>query len=495
MKISETLRALESPVNSDVMATCIAVKEIEDSGEYEHAIRKMGKWWQGIGIRPNVSSLPAWERAAILSRIGALSGWLGSMKQIPDAQEKAKDLICEGANLFEMIHDHNNWADTRSDLAICYWREGAFDEARVVLQDVLGNGSVLLPELKGKILLRLVTIETSTHHFETASTLLNQVDELIKDQGNPLLLGKFHFYRAFTLHSQGEDLNKSELLLSAVSNYYKASSYYKQAKHNRYIAVTENNIGNAFRLLEDFRNTHLHLDRALKMYVKLKDKGRAARVYDNKARAFIMQDNLSDAELATLTSVNMLREGGENATLAESLTTLGVVLSRGGNINKAIRTFVEAKEIALRVGDKESAGNAVVTHIEELQSDLTPIVFRALYLEADELLWDSPKKATVDRLRRVARKQFEINNNLTPQFKKEKYFKWKNFSLPDAVHAYERELILKALSDAGGRLTKAAGLLGVSHQSLSLTLHQRHKDLQQHRIQRKPRGSLKAEND
>ncbi len=494
MNISKALKELESTIASNVIAICNKVKEIEDLGEYERATQTMGEWWQGIGVRPNVNNLPNGEKAMILLRIGVLSGWIGSMQQKRNSQEMAKDLISESVSLFKLTRDRSNWAEASSDLAICYWREGAYDEARIILQDILGSGFKFSPELQGKLLLRSVNVEISTRYYDYALSFINQATPLIENEGSDVLRGKLYFHRALIMRHKAEEENRPDFLNSAVEDYRLAAEFYQQAGHLQFLASVEINLGFLLLTLDKYTEAHLHFDAALEILNHKNDMGLAAAVYDNKARTFIAQGNISDAELAACKSVSMLRKGGENVTLAESLTTLGAVLSRGGNVNKAIRTFVEAKETALRVGDKESAGNAILTHLEELQSDLTPIVFRALYLEADELLWDSHKKATVDRLRRVARKQFEINDNLTPQFKREKYFKWKNFSLPDAVHAYERELILKALSDAGGRLTKAAGLLGVSHQSLSLTLHQRHKDLQQHRIQRKPRGSLKAEN-
>lgn len=495
-----------------ILAMCDLAKELEDSGEYAKAVQAMGEWWQGIGVRPDMGDQLAGKKAAILARVGALSGWLGSMQQVSGSQEKAKDLISEGASLFESIGFQQDWAEARSDLAVCYWREGAFEEARIILQDVLNSGIIFSPELKGKVLLRLVTVEISTKHFETASALINQVASLVEDKENPLLLGKFYFYRAFTLRSQGEEQNKPDLLLSAVDDYHKAGLYYKEAKHNRYVAMVENNIGYLYLSIRDFENAHLHLDNALRMYDQLKDKGRAALVYDNKARTFIAEGNLSDAELAALTSVKMLRKGGENATLAESLTTLGIVLSRGGNLDEAIRSFNEAKETALKVGDTESAGNAVLTQMEELQSDLSPIIFRALYMQADELLKNSPKISTINRLQRIVRKQFEISgfqieepadaqqktkllshaNKLDSLFESGKVklvIDWENFSLPEAVRSFEGEIILKALSETNGRVTRAARLLGLSHQSLSLILHQRHKELNKFCVQRKPRSS------
>jgi tetratricopeptide (TPR) repeat protein len=490
MGILKTQQKQKRVIDEGVIAMCNDAKLLEDSGEYAEAAATLGDWWRGIGIRPEVDNLSDEQKAAILSRVGALSGWLGSTQQIAGSQEKAKDLISEGADLFESMGDHQNWAEIRSDLAVCYWREGAFDEARVVLQDVLCGNFIFSPQLKGKILLRLVTVEISTKHFETASVLLNQVDLLIKDKENLLLLGKFYFYRAFALRSQGEDQNKPELLLSAVNYYNKAGLYYKKIKHELFAANVENNLGNTYRLLKDYKKAHSHLDKATYLFVKLKDQANAALVYENKARAFLVENKLTDAEASARASVAMVSAGDEKSILSESLTTLGMVLTRRGALKEAIRTFTEAKETALGVGDKESAGNAVLTHIEEFQPNLTQIVFRSLYLEADELLKNSPKAGTVSRLQRVARRQFEMGDT-DALSESEKTFNWINFSLPEAVRLYERSFILKALNESRGRVTKAARLLGMSHQSLSLILHQRHRDLQQYCVQRKSRGSLK----
>ncbi len=285
MSFSKTLKG--SKVG--VIAMCDRAKELEDSGEYARAAKALGEWWQGIGVRPDVDDQVARKKAAILSRVGALSGWLGSMQQVPGSQEKAKDLISEGADLFESIGFQKEWAEARCDLAVCYWREGAFDEARVILEDILGSGEELPPELQGKILLRTVNVEISTCHYAIAMRYIDEAAPLIEKCGNDLLLGKLYFHRALVFHNRGDDESKPDYITLAIEGYEKASTHYKKAKHNQYVAVSENNIGNAYRLLKDFPNAHLHLDEALRIYDRLKDKGRAARVYDNKAWAFIAE--------------------------------------------------------------------------------------------------------------------------------------------------------------------------------------------------------------
>ena len=52
-------------------------------------------------------------------------------------QEAAKDLIGESLSSFEQQGRVLRAADAQIELAYCYWREGAFDEARVLLQKVI----------------------------------------------------------------------------------------------------------------------------------------------------------------------------------------------------------------------------------------------------------------------------------------------------------------------------------------------------------------------
>jgi DNA-binding NtrC family response regulator len=53
----------------------------------------------------------------------------------------------------------------------------------------------------------------------------------------------------------------------------------------------------------------------------------------------------------------------------------------------------------------------------------------------------------------------------------------KNFTLYGAMHEYEARLIERALEDAGGGVTKAARLLGLTHQTLTAKLEKKHRQL------------------
>src|SRR5687768_14471637 len=111
-------------------------KKFEEAGDYEAARAALVDLWQGVGMRPRVENLrDASVAGEVLLRVGALTGWIGSSEQIRGAQEKAKDLLSESVALFEGLSDSGRAAEAQTELAYCYWREGAFDEARVILSE------------------------------------------------------------------------------------------------------------------------------------------------------------------------------------------------------------------------------------------------------------------------------------------------------------------------------------------------------------------------
>jgi DNA-binding NtrC family response regulator len=144
----------------------------------------------------------------------------------------------------------------------------------------------------------------------------------------------------------------------------------------------------------------------------------------------------------------------------------------------SINVLRRAAEVAERAGALINAGLAVLTLIEEHGASrrLPPAEVYEAYLRADMLLEDAQDAEAITRLRESARLVM-LRLGETPIHEK-------NFSLYGAVHELEAKLIGKALEDAGGSVTKAARLLGVTHQTLNAMLDGRHSQLQK---KRKPR--------
>ena len=108
---------------------CDLAKQLEKVGEYETACDALNEFWPERDGRPSLNDLDEATKAVVLLRVGALSGWLGSTDQGAGSQEMAKDLITKSAEMFERLGRTRATAEAHSDLALCYWREGSYDEA------------------------------------------------------------------------------------------------------------------------------------------------------------------------------------------------------------------------------------------------------------------------------------------------------------------------------------------------------------------------------
>lgn len=113
----------------------------------------------------------------------------------------------------------------------------------------------------------------------------------------------------------------------------------------------------------------------------------------------------------------------------------------------------------------------MLTLIEEHRATrrLPPGEVYEAYQRAERLLKDTQDAEDKERLLACARVVMRRLSD-TP-------FHEKNFSLFGAVHDFEARLIGQALDESGGSVTKAAQLLGLTHQTLISILITRHKAL------------------
>ncbi len=460
---------------------CERAKEFENAGEYESAADALGDLWQGIGEKPDLVNFPDAVKAEVLVRIGALTGWLGSSIQLEGSQEKAKDLIGEGIRIFEEIDDLENVSEAESDLGICYWREGAFAEAQQFLQDALEKVPPENYALQGKIQLRLVNVAISSRQYQEAISILEKIEPIISGYGDNLLKGKHHFHQALVfvlLYEEEEDI---DFAVKAAEEYQKANQFYLLANHKRYSAIIENNLGFLYLSIKDFPKAHEHLEKAIKLFSGFNDSGRIASVFDTKAKVYLAEKKLIEAELFAQKSVQLFTGGDEYFSLAESLTTLGIVYARQESFVNAKESFEKAVDAADYVNDSLNAGLARLTQIEEMCNVLYEEEKNELFQKAEKLLSESNRSSIQKRLQNA--------KELCSQ--KVSKSEWDDFDFYDEVLKFEAHHISKALSQTGGKVTKAANLLNLSHQNLSLLLKTRHKDLASIKKPRKKRSDRK----
>ncbi len=454
---------------------CRLASQFEDEGDYEAAREAMGELWQRVGERPLVDGLDEETRGGVLLRAGVLTGWIGSAKQISGAQETAKNLISASIAIFEGLQKNSRAAEAQIDLAYCYWREGAFDEGRIVLSEALSRLTDSDIELKAKALLRSAIIERTANRHNEALKIHTEAAHLFQQTGNHLLQGSFHNEFATVLKNLGAVENRDNYIDRALIEYAAASYHFEQAGHIRYQACVENNLAMLFWTASRFGDAHERLDRAQMLFTRLKDGVHLAQVDETRARVLLSEGRLVDAEKVSRRAVHTLEKGDEQSLLAEALTTLGMSLARLRHPEQARPALERAIGVAEQSGDLESAGNTALVMIEEVgpylsQDDLCATVARARML--------LEKTRDMTNVWRLASCACTVLSVVQGSARYPTSVDWANFSVKDEVLRYEAHLLKLALKDSDGRVTQAARLLGFSgHQSLQFIINSRHKNL------------------
>ena len=413
---SQLLRQLDNAALSlteRAQLRCQLAKDLEESGNYEGARAAMGDIWQRVGERPQLTGLEQPACAEVLLRAGSLTGWIGSSHQIEGAQEIAKDLISESASIFEALEETEKAAEAYVDLAICYWREGAFDEARVTLREVLSRLANQDSEQRARALLNSALVDIFSKRFNDALHILTEAAPYFAENSNQAAKGRFHGQLALVLRNLGTSEQREDYTDQALVEYAAASYHFEQAGQTRFRAGVENNLGYLFFVKGKLTQAHEHLDRAHLLFSSLKDSVHTAQVDDTRARVLLAQKRNLEAEKISRAAVRILDKGGEQSLLAEALTTHGVALARLGRYEEARLMLERAIEAGFQAGDNEGAGMAALTIIEELGERLGVDEMTGFYERADGLLAKTQNAETLARLRSCVRRTLEAGRART----------------------------------------------------------------------------------
>ncbi len=461
-------------------ACCQRARTLEKAGEYRAACEALEEFWPDPTAAPQVESLPEYERAVVLLRAGSLAGWLGSAEQKGGSQEHAKNLITNSIEILERLGKPEA-AEAYSDLALCYWREGAFDEARVILRRVIHE----LPadtKVKAVALVRSAIVEKTATKYDEAHALFKQAEPLVEATNDHALIGTFHNGLGTLLNCRAVSEHRQDFIDQALIEFTAASFHFEQAGHDRFRAHVEGNLGYLFFTIGRYRDAHTHLDRARYLFLGLHDPRAAAQIDDTRARVLLAEGQGIAAERVARGAVKVLERGDDQAILAEALVTHGVALARVGHQLRARAILDRAVSIAETAGDHEGAGRACLATIEELGSQTAAKELISIYRRAIEFLRNSEDSLLLRRLISSVESVLEAmeDSDAPPEEQLEKG--WQGFSIKREVRKFEERLIERALRDAGGSVTKAALLLGFNHhQSLISLLNGRHKSLEKSR--------------
>jgi two-component system chemotaxis response regulator CheY len=460
------------------MLCCSVSKQLREAGEYQAAWEALAEYWPDSHGSSPLEGLDSGAKAEVLLAIGGLTAWRGSADNNQSTQELAKDLLTRSEELFRALNLPTRGAEVRSELALCYWREGAFSEARDILVQVIEEVRGSDNELLAKALLRRAIVEKTAGRFVAAFDIYREAADVIERGDGHGPRGELHNGLGTLLNCLGHAEGRDDYIDRSLVEFAAASFHFEQAGHRRYQACVDINLGFLFSTLGRYPEAHKHLDRARNLLVEIEDNVHLAQVNDTRARTLLAEGRTPEAERFARSAVQTLEKGDEQALLAEALTTNGIALARLGNHARSRILLQRAIEVAERAGDLEGAGRAHLSLIEEMGEQTSPTEMASIYQSAANLLQRSQDPSVGKRLIACAWKVIEALGDSDAENREAAGHSWDGFSFKDKVLECERSLIERALRDANGSVTRAARLLGFRHhQSLISLINSRHKEL------------------
>src|SRR5215213_7240253 len=188
---SQKLEFSRLTANEQSVFRCRTALELRDRGDYDGARHVMAPLWSRIGSRPKIDGLHPSVVPEVLLSAGILTGWLGTKNEIAEADDYARDLISESITLYDEAGDSKKVAEARTELAYCYWRAGANDEARILFSTALDRLTTA-GNTRANALLGLSVVEWSAARYDASWKILTSNAPLFRKITSHTLKGFYH---------------------------------------------------------------------------------------------------------------------------------------------------------------------------------------------------------------------------------------------------------------------------------------------------------------
>ncbi len=232
----------------------------------------------------------------------------------------------------------------------------------------------------------------------TPLDLLNEAARFVEASG-AWTKGLFHLEFGIALKDLGISESRSSYFEKAQAHYREALPQFEQIGNRRYTAIVENNHGYLLLTLKKLDEAQIHLERSRKLFDEFGDSVRRAQVDETLAQLYIASEQYTLAQRSIRLAVETLETSGEEALLAEALTTHGLVMCKLGRKHEAKPSLERARRVAERCGDDEGAGKPLLILIEEMCEQLGDDERREIGAQATQLLANSQQASTRERLR------------------------------------------------------------------------------------------------
>ncbi len=357
--------------HTDVTVSTGNLFRLERCGKYEEALAELRHIWEDTTTFPKVDVFVPRVAAEIILRCGALIGFLGQNKQIPNSQEKSKNLLTEARNRFLDIYDVEKIAECENYLALAYLRGGEMVEAEIWVEEAFSHS---LNETNETWLYANLTknlIDISAGKYAEIVKNLKPLEKHFKKLGNYFLLGSFCTNLAVALRNLGKTAE-------ALKYYESARLYHQKSGHRIYLGTIENNLAYIYKSQRRFKEAHQAIDNGVEIFKKVKDRTREGFSLDTKAQIFCDEGEYAEA-LKVIEKAIIILGKGENADfLVETYLSKAKILLYLEDFTAGFMCLSDAVQLAKTKISEEKAKNLIKDFEAILKEKNAPVINKTI---------------------------------------------------------------------------------------------------------------------
>lgn len=320
--------------------------DLEKCGRYEEALAEVRHIWEDTTALPNTDDFEPQTAAEIILRCGSLIGFLGHIKQIPNAQEKSKNLLTEAYNRFLDIYQVEKIAECANYLALAYWRAGELVEAETWIEEALSYD--LRPSNRVRLYSHVIKsmILLLSKKYEDVCSRLTELEDDFLNYADDFLKGSFYNNYGLALKNLGK-------IDAAFPSLESGRDYYVKSGNKFHCGLAENNLAQLYKSQNKFTQAHKAIDNATKIFRKIKDKTREGFSLDTKAQIYFVEKKYSKALETIEKALTILGKGENAAYLIETYLTKVKILLYLDDFSAATLCLSDAVQLAkTRISEK-----------------------------------------------------------------------------------------------------------------------------------------------
>ncbi len=335
---------------------------LERCGKYDEALVELRDIWNDTTKFPDVEEYESRTAAEIILRCGALIGFLGHNKQIPNSQEKSKNLLTEARNRFLDIYDVEKVAECENYLARAYWQTGELTEAEIWIEEALSRN------ISNSNCIRLYSyiiqskIDFANSKYEKILQIFAELENDFLSFADTCLKGDFYNHYGLALRNIGKTFETLE-------KYELAIKFHQQSGHKIYLGTIENNRAYLYKSINKFSEAHEAIDNATKIFKLIKDRTREGFSLDTKAQIYFSEGKFSEALKTADQAIAILSKSENKGYLVESIMTKAkTLLYLKDDVSLAVICMIDAVQIA-RANTSEEKALGLIREFEKIKQE------------------------------------------------------------------------------------------------------------------------------